>query len=231
MCVRSEALLNNKSVATGRVANRGQLMPIIIHGSYPITSDGEKGEFNCPRCRERRAFCVKRWTRYFHIYWIPLIPNNSGSYLECASCGGTWDESIRDYDPVKEQKEFRAKFEEAMLLAMVALAESDGLVTESEIGEIADIVSHLSKSERDVVAVRRALATEEGRTLQKVLKDVADDLNESGRELVIKSLYFVAGADGTVAAEELSLLFSAGKTLGMSKEKVQGILSHLDREP
>lgn len=201
-------------------------MPIIIHGTYPITSNGETGEFNCPRCRERKRFQIKRWTRFFHIYWIPLIPTGSGSYLECLSCRATWNESIRDYDPVKEQKIFQAKFEEAMLLSMVALAESDGLVTESEIGQIADILAYLSGAERDLIAVRRALAAEEGRTLPKVLKRVADDLNDGGKEMVIKSLYYVASADGNVAEEESTLLFAAGKTLGMTRAKVQTILAN-----
>ena len=203
---------------------------ILFYGTYPITFTGDRGTFHCPRCGAGKPFEIKKWTRFFHLYWIPLIPYKWGSFLECKGCSATWDEKVREHDPEADRAAFRATFESAMLQAMIAMAEADGRIDEKEVRAIAGILKHLSGTEHSPGEVRTAIAADNARTLTKVLRGVADDLNDNGKEMVIKGLYFVADADNSIAKEELAKIHEAGKLLGLKRDRLEALLAELAKE-
>lgn len=60
---------------------------MIIFGTKTIPSVIKTGEFNCPNCQNKRNYTLKRFKKYFHIFFIPLIPtDNLGDGLECGYC-------------------------------------------------------------------------------------------------------------------------------------------------
>src|SRR5688572_15093262 len=65
---------------------------IIIYGTYGITySKGEPGQFHCPGCSASQQYRHRRVRRFFHIFFIPVIPLNlAGEYVECRTCKGTY---------------------------------------------------------------------------------------------------------------------------------------------
>jgi uncharacterized membrane protein YebE (DUF533 family) len=203
---------------------------ILFYGTYPITFSGDTGTFHCPRCGAGKPFEIRNWTRFFHLYWIPLIPYKWGSFLECKGCKATWDEKVRNYDPEAERAAFHAKFESAMLQAMIAMAEADGHIDQKEMQAIAGIMKHLSGVDHSVGEVRAAIAADNSRTLQKVLRGVADDLNDNGKEMVIKSLYCVADADNGVSKEERAKILDAGKILAIKRDRMEALLVELETE-
>lgn len=203
---------------------------ILFYGTYPITFSGEKGTFHCPRCGAGKTYEIKNWTRFFHLYWIPLIPYKWGSFLECKGCSSTWDEKVRECDPEAERAAFHAKFESAMLQAMIAMAEADGHIDKKEMQAIAGIMKHLCGVDHSVGEVGAAIAAGHARTLPKVLRGVADDLNDNGKELVIKSLYFVADADNGVSKEERAKILEAGKILGINRARMENLLAELETD-
>jgi uncharacterized tellurite resistance protein B-like protein len=202
---------------------------IFFYGTYPITFTGDQGTFHCPRCGPGKRFSIKNWTRFAHIYWIPLIPCGWGSVLECESCSGTWDEKVRHYDPEAEKQAFEAKFETAMMQAMVAMAEADGHVAENELQAIAGIMTRLTPTQYSVADVRSSLRADGSRTLRNVLRAIADDLNDSGKEMVIRSLCWVADADDGVGKEEKTRIFEAAKILAIKRERVEAILAEVEK--
>lgn len=206
-------------------------MPLIFYGTYPITSRGQEGTFHCPRCGEPRPFQVKKWTRFFHLYWIPLIPYSWGAFVECQDCRATWEEKVLDYDPEAEQAEFRAGFEDAMLRAMIAMAETDGHVGEDEILAIAGIMTRLSGREHNPGQVRAALASVGGHSIQSALRGVSESLNDNGKEMVIASLFWVAQAEGGVSAQEHARILEAGRALSMKRDQVEQMLEGLSANP
>jgi uncharacterized membrane protein YebE (DUF533 family) len=206
-------------------------MPLIFYGTYPITSRGQEGTFHCPRCGESRPYLLKNWTRFFHLYWIPLIPYSWGSFVECGDCRATWEEKVLDYDPEAAQAEFRAGLEEAMLRAMIAMAEADGHVGEDEIRAIAGIMTRLSGREHQPGQVRATLASVGCQSIQSALRGVSDSLNDNGKEMVISSLFWVANAEGGVSAEEHARILEAGKALSLKRESVEQILEDLSANP
>jgi hypothetical protein len=91
-------------------------------------------------------------------------------------------------------------------------------------------MKHLSGVDHSVGEVRAAIAADNSRTLQKVLRGVADDLNDNGKEMVIKSLYCVADADNGVSKEERAKILDAGKILAIKRDRMEALLVELETE-
>ena len=137
---------------------------------------------------------------------------------------------MRDYDPEAERASFHAKVETAMLQAMIAMAEADGHIDQKEMQSMAGIMKHFSGEDHSVGEVRAAIAADHARTLPKVLRGVADDLNDNGKEMVIKSLYYVADSDNGVSKEERAKIDEAGKILGIKRDRMEALLAELETE-
>ncbi len=77
---------------------------MIIFGTTGKEKRVGSGRFFCPQCRQDAAYAHVRASRYFTLYFIPLIPMGKlGEYVECAECGNRFDVKILDVPPEKIQ--------------------------------------------------------------------------------------------------------------------------------
>jgi zinc-ribbon family len=68
---------------------------MIIWGSRVRYKDLGEGEFFCPRCQDKRPYKHKKATRYFTLYFIPLIPMGQlGELVECQICKTAYETSV-----------------------------------------------------------------------------------------------------------------------------------------
>ena len=80
----------------------------ILFGTKAREKDVGSGQFYCPRCRTNRRYTHRRASRYFTLYFIPLIPMGKlGEYVECGECGGRFDPQVLDIDPDRIEKAAR----------------------------------------------------------------------------------------------------------------------------
>jgi uncharacterized tellurite resistance protein B-like protein len=71
------------------------MLGFIIFGTRGIRSTKQEGQFYCPQCDAQTNFKQKKVTRFFTLYFIPLIPlGNQGSYVECQSCRNTFVDRV-----------------------------------------------------------------------------------------------------------------------------------------
>jgi hypothetical protein len=62
---------------------------MIIFGTKVRKKTVKSGTFFCPRCRTMRAYNHQKGTRYFTLYFIPIIPmGDVGEFIECDVCAG-----------------------------------------------------------------------------------------------------------------------------------------------
>jgi hypothetical protein len=53
------------------------------------------GQFFCPHCKTQRPYKHQQGTRYFTIYFIPIIPmGDVGEFIECQICGSMFQTDI-----------------------------------------------------------------------------------------------------------------------------------------
>ncbi|MBL0212953.1 MAG: TerB family tellurite resistance protein [Myxococcales bacterium] len=214
---------------------------IIVYGSYGITySKGSGGEFHCPTCSAPRAYRHRRVRRFFHVFFIPLIPLNlAGEYVECGQCRGTYKLGVLETSKAlgaAGQAPVAPAISEGQrgvrrVLAMMTLA--DGRVEEAE---IAAIVEFLSYAERRAVTREEVLAEleatrREPADVEAYCRTLMGFLNEQGRHDVLKAAQLVASADGHVDPNEQRLLERIGVALGMRPAQVSTNLAAAPPRP
>lgn len=203
---------------------------MIIFGSRGVTGVKQKGTFFCPNCGEGSRYMQKRVRRFFTLYFIPIIPlDKLGEYVECVGCKGTYDESVLDYDPAETERQAEALYVVAMKQTMIGILLADGVVDEDEVRAVQEICQDLGGlpiSEADVRAEIAAMQQERASPLELVAR-VAGNLNDSGKENVVRAAYRIAASDGFVSDSELELMAEIGKALELSAAHYRGIMADL----
>lgn len=68
---------------------------MIIFGTRSVTTTLEKGSFYCPHCDQRASYRHQKVTKFFTLYFIPLIPIKTlGDYVECDKCNCSFVKSV-----------------------------------------------------------------------------------------------------------------------------------------
>lgn len=203
---------------------------MIIFGTRGITTTPDAGQFCCPRCGPDHSYQKKKVRRFFTLYFIPVIPlNELGQYVECQQCRGTYDVAVLDYDPRAGVVALQARFEVVIKQVMILMTLADGVVDDTEISTMAAIYGRLSGHGIAENDLRREVesARLNPRPVAEYLEESASALNNEGKEMVIKAMFFVAAADGEIEDSEFGLLARAAEAMEMSKAHFRGILAEL----
>ena len=72
---------------------------MIIFGTYVLYKVLMEGTFQCPQCVGAVECQVRRGRRWFHIFWIPLIPiGHQPEHVRCKRCKSLWSLSVLGAD-------------------------------------------------------------------------------------------------------------------------------------
>jgi hypothetical protein len=115
---------------------------VIIWGSTSRELDQGGGTFHCPRCDCRESYRLKRVTRHFTLYFIPLFElEDLGNYVLCRGCGGQFQTGVLNYEPEREPASMEAWAEKELL---------SGTPVEMVITKIANMGMPRSVAEKEV---------------------------------------------------------------------------------
>jgi tellurite resistance protein len=206
---------------------------LIIFGTRGVTYTAGSGDFHCPSCDAKRAYVHKRCRRFFTLYFIPIIPLDVlGEYVECQECKDTYKPEVLSYDPTQGRKEFEAEFQAAVKRVMVLMMLADGRIDEEEIETIRLVYGKLASREIERAEIDREVdvAKKEGRSLRQYLSSVVGNLNDPGKEMVVKTAFFVAAADGKITEEETALMAELAAALEMTPAHFKGVVDQLVAE-
>lgn len=201
---------------------------IFIWGSRGRAKSIEQADFFCPDCNSRQDMDLMHVKNWFTLYWIPIFPmGDLGKYVECRRCKSTFNERVRDYDPETQAEAFEAEFSIAAKRVMFKMALADGEIDDAEIAQITQAFQNIAKREIDAadIAAELEMARKDTLTVQDYLQDVAPGLNDTGKELVLRSAIAVAKADGTVDPEEIVQIKEVIAALDMPKAYANGVLA------
>jgi len=101
---------------------------------------------------------------------------------------------------------------------MVLMMMADGKMDEEEVETIRQVFGKLSRREvsKDEVDAEVAASKNEGGGLRQYLARVSPNLNDAGKETVVRAAFYVAAADGKITEEETALLAELATALEMS---------------
>ncbi len=207
---------------------------MIIFGTRGITTTPERGTFNCPQCASPQPYNFKRVRRFFTLYFIPVIPlDKLGEYIECPSCQGTYDVEILNYDPSQEGLQIEAFFFIAVKQVMIAMLLADGIIDDGEVKMLQSVYLDLTGTEIPEEELREEIAVIQasGSSALQLIQELSPQLNDPGKETVMRAAYAIANADGRIDDTESTLLAEIGDGLGFTTAHMQGLLSSMNEPP
>jgi hypothetical protein len=203
---------------------------MIIWGSRGVSKTLVTGSFYCPACTDTRDFEHKKATRFFTLYFIPLIPmGDLGEYVECGTCKRTFVTDVLAGDPREEQNRARNAVIRGVLGALGFVARADGAITADERAAIAGIVRREFEVEQvdavlDAHGERAAL---DPALLAEELKAAREHLTEHGKESLLRWGAEVARIHPPVVEAELDALATIGQGVDMSTAHVRGVIAEV----
>jgi len=203
---------------------------MIIFGTRGINSTIKQGQFLCPQCASNQNFKHKKVTKFFTLYFIPLIPyGTAGEFVECQTCKGTFVPRVLDYNPTQNQNEFQSQYEKAMRHSMVLMMLADGHIDDEELNIVQKIINKFGHNDitRDELNKLIKDIEYQKEPIQKYLSKITPSLNEHGKEIIIKCGLAVAAADGNIDDSEIALIHEMAKSMEMSPSHVKGILQDM----
>jgi len=209
------------------------MLGLIIFGTRGVTYGSESGQFYCPDCDGEKTYRHRRVRRFFTLYFIPLIPLDLlGEYIECQSCTSTYKPSILEFDPKSSEKREEAEFRQAMRRVLVLMMLADGVVEDSEIEAIQQILGKLESRTVERAEIEAEMAKAKAGSagaddLAHYCKAMAGTLNDAGREMVVRAALLVATADGKFDDSERDALAKMATALNLSRAYFAGIVTEV----
>jgi uncharacterized tellurite resistance protein B-like protein len=201
-----------------------------IWGSKARMSAEGGGRFFCPHCDVERAYFDQKVQTYFTMLYVPVFKvGKSSGFIECKTCKSTYAREVLSYDPERDDREFQAHFERAVLDVMILMMISDGAIDEQEVSTIVRVHHQLAGMavSEDRIRARALEVQAESGSLQTYVANVAGHLNPDGKDMVLRALTMIAAADGVIAPEELAVLKDAGKALDIPRARIDAAINDL----
>jgi uncharacterized tellurite resistance protein B-like protein len=202
---------------------------MIIFGTRGVTWTKESGDFVCPGCGgSPQRYKRKTVRRFFTLYFIPLIPlDKVGEYIQCERCGGTFNDRVLSYNPAAERAKVQSDFHDYVRRMTVLAALADGQVDSKEIDAVRHVYQNLtgtvlgdSDIQQELNQVRQSGVDQADQALA-----FGGDLNDHGKELVIKAVLTVVSADGQIGPEEHEFVEDLATAIKMTPAHLRGILA------
>ena len=203
---------------------------MIIFGTRGVTLTKDKGHFYCPECRSQRQYALKRIRRFFTLYFIPLIPlDKLGDFVECKTCRNSFRESILNYEPDAAEVKFESEYQKAIRRVTIQMMCADGRVNDSTMQVIKEIHKNVSGSQISTDEIKKEISADRRNrsSVRNDLVKLALHMNDNGKELIFKSAFCVAAADGKIQKKEKELLEEIVRSLDMSPSHVKGVIAEL----
>ncbi|MBU2997523.1 TerB family tellurite resistance protein [Cellulophaga baltica] len=203
---------------------------MIIFGTTGIKSTIKSGDFHCPQCEQSKPYRHRKVTKFFTLYFIPLIPlGSAGEYVECGNCKGTYILRVLNNNANSNNEQFMATYEKAIRHSMVLIMLADGVIDNNEKKQVLKIINKFGKNDLTMSHLENYIeqVKKEKEDVTTYLKKVGPSLNDHGKEVIIKCAISVAAADGNIDESELLMINKMAKAMQMSSAHVKGIFTEM----
>lgn len=196
---------------------------LLLFGWRARTSTIASGVFFCPREGGDRAYEHKQARRWFTLFFIPVIPlNELGDFVECTSCNSTFYPSVLEGHTSGDIQDISTI---AIRHVAVSMLLADGTVDHREREAALTVVGRFASTPYGEADLEADLAALSPADLTDHLEELGSILNEHGRENVLTSAVYLAGADHDVDFRELEIARDIGRALTMSSAHIEGTIA------
>ena len=180
-----------------------------------------RGVFHCPNESADREYALRAARRWFHIFWLPLVPlKRFGEVVECQSCKTRYEVEVLRIPTASAIADSMAK---VVRMSIVDILRSTSAVSTMQHHAALTVLQRYMPQITDA-DLRSDVALLDTSPLHEHLQHVAPVLNDVGRESLIGSCTWVAVADSSLNSTSRIVLEQFGADLGMTAAHVRGVI-------
>jgi zinc-ribbon family len=183
------------------------------------------GAFHCQRCGGDRQYRHRAGRRWFHIFFIPLIPLNAASeHLQCTACRGRYRTGVLAL-PTAAQME--AALPAGTLAAATCMLLAGDPASEPARRRAVDAVRAAGLGSYDESALDEDLthAAVGGGDVTAPLNTLAAQLAVPAREWFLASVVRIGLADGQLTDDERLAARQVAANLGLTAAHAYGVIT------
>lgn len=187
----------------------------------------ETGEFYCSTCKSRRSYDLKT-SRPQAPAWLSRIfgDGDRGRYVECRTCGSTAVPAVLQVaDPSADADYLRGIRRVAVQMMAV-----DGSIEDEEVSAIKEMYKQVTGHELEGDAIREEageVSADSVDELAEFLSDLSQGMSDKGKELILKTAFWVVSADSAFDESEASFIYRVGGALGVSAADVRVLMDRM----
>lgn len=187
----------------------------------------ETGEFYCSNCKSRQSYALKT-SRPTSPPWYARIfsEGEKGRYVECSNCGATAVPAVLQVADSSADADY-LKGIRRVAIQMMAV---DGEIADEEVTAIQEMYLQVTGHELDDEAIRREAEKVSDASVDELaefLGDLSEGMSDKGKELILKTAFWVIAADAEFDETEASFIYRVGGALGVSAADVRVLMDRL----
>jgi len=180
-----------------------------------------RGVFHCPHEGADREYRLRTARRWFHVFWLPLIPlKRFGEIVECQTCNSRYEPDVLR---VPTATAIADSLGRAMRMSVIDILRSSSAVSSLQHNASLNILRRYLPTYHDV-DLRADVVSLDTASLHEHLQHIAPVLNDVGRESLVGNCAWVAVADGSLNSMSRIVLEQLGADLGMTPAHIRGVI-------
>ena len=184
------------------------------------------GMFHCHRCGGDRQFRHLVGRRWFHLFFIPLIPlSHAGQHVRCTVCGTRYRMEVLNIPTTAQMQVALPDGMRAAAAAMLRAADGGG--GEPARRRAIDAISSAGQADYSYPALDADLSAPfaSGPGLARALNSLAIQLAVPAREWFLAEVVRIGLADGLLTDDERRAVHEIAAQLGMSHAQTHGVIA------
>jgi zinc-ribbon family/Tellurite resistance protein TerB len=201
---------------------------VVIFGWRVLWRPVGNGVFHCARCGGDRQFQHLVGRRWFHLFFIPLIPlAQAGQHVRCTVCGTRYRMEVLK---IPTTAQMQVALPNGMRAAAVAMLRAAGGGGEPARRRAVDAIRSAGLADYQYPALDADLSAslmspQPGPDLARILNSLAIQLAVPAREWFLAEVVRIGLADGPLSDDERRAVHEIAAQLGMSHAQAHGVIA------
>jgi zinc-ribbon family len=197
-------------------------MFVIIWGIRTYFRTTGQGTFHCQRCGGDRAYRLRSGRRFFHLFYIPLIPvKKIGDIVECTTCRTRYRVDVLTLPTAAQMQAALPAGMRAAACAMLCAGDpASGPARQRAV----EAISGAGAQGYDGAALDADLVQQPG-AAGPALAALGVQLAVPAREWFLAEIVRIGMADGPLTAAERDAAHQVGAGLGMTQAQALGVIT------
>jgi len=187
----------------------------------------ETGEFYCSTCKSRQTYDLKT-SRPQAPAWLSRIfgEGDRGRYVECRTCGSTAVPAVLQVADSSADADY-LKGIRRVAIQMMAV---DGSIEDAEVSAIQEMYRQVTGHALEGADIREEagqVSADSVDELADFLTGLSSGMSDKGKELILKTAFWVVSADSAFDESEASFIYRVGGALGVSAADVRVLMDRM----